>query len=116
MGFLRSQDLTFSEVLFTMVSLNRYGIRRKLMVDKSKGPGKAYRKGLTLMDLFDMFPDDETAEEWFIETLWPDGMRCPHWRRRERSPPNSPAHALPLPRLSGSSSASRPARSCVVRI
>ena len=44
---------------------------------KSSGPGKSYRKGMTLMDLFDMFPDNETAERWFVETRWPEGMRCP---------------------------------------
>ena len=24
------------------------------------------------------FPDDATAEQWFIETRWPDGAYCPH--------------------------------------
>ena len=24
-----------------------------------------------------MFPDDETAEVWFVEQRWPDGVRCP---------------------------------------
>ncbi len=24
----------------------------------------------------DLFPDDETAERWFIETRWPDGPQC----------------------------------------
>ena len=23
-----------------------------------------------------MFPDDETAERWFVESRWPDGIRC----------------------------------------
>ena len=23
------------------------------------------------------FPDEESAERWFIKTLWPDGVRCP---------------------------------------
>ena len=23
------------------------------------------------------FPDEESAESWFIKTLWPDGVRCP---------------------------------------
>ena len=60
-----------------------------------KGPGKAYRKGMTLMDLFDMFPDDETAEAWFIKTLWPDGLRCPHCdgeRVARRTQPHMPYH------------------------
>ena len=43
-----------------------------------KAPGKHYREGMTLIDLFNMFPDDETAEKWFEESRWPDGVRCPH--------------------------------------
>ena len=27
-----------------------------------KAPGKSYRKGITLADIFKMFPDDTTAE------------------------------------------------------
>jgi len=43
-----------------------------------KGPGKSFRKGMTLIDLFEMFPDDETAEKWFEESRWKDGVRCAH--------------------------------------
>ena len=43
-----------------------------------KAPGKHYRKGITLTELFQMFPDDATAEKWFVETRWPDGIRCPY--------------------------------------
>ena len=41
-------------------------------------PGKHFRKGLSLAQLFTMFPDDKTAETWFINRRWPDGVRCPH--------------------------------------
>lgn len=41
-------------------------------------PSKAFRKGITLPELMQMFPDDETAERWFVETRWPDGIRCPY--------------------------------------
>lgn len=41
-----------------------------------QAPGKAHRKGITLIELFEMFPDDETAEEWFKAARWPDGIRC----------------------------------------
>ena len=30
-----------------------------------------------MVDLLRMFPNDETAERWFVETRWPDGVRCP---------------------------------------
>ncbi|MCY4548436.1 MAG: IS1595 family transposase [Defluviicoccus sp.] len=42
-----------------------------------KGPGKAHRQGLTVIELFKMFPDDATAEQWFEEQRWPDGRFCP---------------------------------------
>ena len=41
-------------------------------------PGKHYRKGLSLVELFRIFPDDETAEEWFMDTRWPNGVACHH--------------------------------------
>ena len=40
-------------------------------------PGKHFREGLSLVDLFDMFPDDATAERWFVEQRWPNGVACP---------------------------------------
>ena len=43
-----------------------------------KGPGKAYRKGMTLAELFKMFPDNATAEQWFAEQRWGDSPHCPH--------------------------------------
>ena len=42
-----------------------------------KAPGKHYREGISLVDLFQMFPDDATAEEWFVQVRWPDGVCCP---------------------------------------
>lgn len=42
-----------------------------------KAPGKYFRKGMTLAALFRTFPDDETAERWFIESRWPNGVFCP---------------------------------------
>ena len=43
-----------------------------------RAPGKYYRKGISLIEIFQMFPDDATAEKWFIETRWPDGIHCPY--------------------------------------
>ena len=42
-----------------------------------KGPGKSHRKGITLKQLFRMFPNDDVAEQWFIRNRWPNGMTCP---------------------------------------
>jgi transposase-like protein len=41
------------------------------------GPGKHYRKGLTLMDVICTFPDNATAEAWIARIRWPDGPECP---------------------------------------
>ncbi len=43
-----------------------------------KAPGKHYRKGISLIGITRKFPDDAAAEAWFVETRWPDGIRCPH--------------------------------------
>lgn len=37
-----------------------------------KGPGRHYREGITLVDLCDMFPDDDAAEQWFEKNIWGD--------------------------------------------
>ena len=42
-----------------------------------RGPGKAHREGLTVIELFKMFPDDAAAEKWFEMQRWPDGRFCP---------------------------------------
>ena len=40
-------------------------------------PGKANRKGITVVELADMFPDEETARKWFEAKVWPSGRHCP---------------------------------------
>ena len=42
------------------------------------GPGKAYRRGMSLAELFRLFPDNATAEAWFAEQRWGGGKPiCP---------------------------------------
>ena len=41
-------------------------------------PGKHYRKGLTLAELFELFPDDAAAERWFAQKRWGDEPYCSH--------------------------------------
>ncbi len=47
-------------------------------MSKGKAPGQHQRKGMTLMEFFDRFPDDAAAERYLAEARWPDGPRCPH--------------------------------------
>ena len=37
-----------------------------------KCPGKWFRKGISLVEVMDMFPDDHTAGQWFANVRWPD--------------------------------------------
>ncbi|MDE0185227.1 MAG: IS1595 family transposase [Candidatus Poribacteria bacterium] len=39
-------------------------------------PGKHYRNGITLVELLKRFPDNPTAEKWFIRHRWEHGIRC----------------------------------------
>ena len=41
-------------------------------------PGRCHRTGITLPELFRMFPTNAAAEQWFIDQRWPDGIAC-HW-------------------------------------
>ena len=43
----------------------------------SNAPGKSHREGLTIIQLMDMFPTEESATIWFESTIWPNGRHCP---------------------------------------
>ena len=43
-----------------------------------KAPGKHFREGVSVRKFFKLFPDDNTAEAWFVKQRWPDGVTCPH--------------------------------------
>ena len=56
-------------------------------------PGKHHREGITLMQLSDMFPDEDAARTWFEGLVWPDGRYCPRCgsqRTHEASHAKSP--------------------------
>ena len=47
-----------------------------MAISKHKGPGKANRTGITLIEAVQQFGDDAKAEQWFVERRWPDSIRC----------------------------------------
>ncbi|MCY3999543.1 MAG: IS1595 family transposase [Bacteroidetes bacterium] len=50
-----------------------------------KAPGKNYREGIPLFELFQMFPDNEMAETWLEQCRWGDqGPECPRCKSREK--------------------------------
>ena len=44
----------------------------------NNAPGKHYRKGISLREIFKKFPDSKTAEDWFIQQRWGGNPYCPH--------------------------------------
>ena len=42
-----------------------------------KAPGKAHRDGISLLELTERFPDEQSAREWFEHVVWPYGRFCP---------------------------------------
>ena len=48
-----------------------------------KAPGKAHRVGISLMELADMFPDEQSAIDWFEDVYWGHtGRRCGHCKSK----------------------------------
>ncbi len=44
----------------------------------SKAPVNYDRKGVNVLDLFKMFPDEMSARKWFENIRWKDKRHCPH--------------------------------------
>ena len=41
-------------------------------------PGKPHRQGISLIELADLFPDEQAARKWFEAQRWADGAHCPN--------------------------------------
>ena len=42
-----------------------------------KGPGRAHREGVSLIELIELFPDEAAAKAWFESLIWANGRYCP---------------------------------------
>ena len=61
-----------------------------------KAPGKWHRQGISLMELTDMFPDEESARLWLESQVWPGGEPvCPHCGSPDRA--KATPNMKPLP-------------------
>ena len=50
----------------------------KTTTTTQKAPGRSDREGISLIELFDMFPDEGSAVSWFETIRWPTGEKwCP---------------------------------------
>lgn len=45
---------------------------------KHTAPEKSSRKEIGILELVEMFPDEESTRKWFEEIRWPKGRYCPH--------------------------------------
>jgi transposase-like protein len=60
-----------------------------------KAPGKSEREGLSVMRLFQMFPDEAASRKWLEDIRWPGGERhCPHCGSLKTS---TVPHEKPMP-------------------
>ena len=41
-------------------------------------PGKQFREGMSLIEVFKTFPADAAAAAWFVRRRWPTGTCCPY--------------------------------------
>jgi len=57
-------------------------------------PGKHHREGISLIELMDMFPDEETATATFEDWIWPRGRHCPRCGSMETAPTDD---STPMP-------------------
>ena len=44
----------------------------------AKAPGKSYRKGISIIELAEMIPDEAAATKWFEHIMWGEYRPCPH--------------------------------------
>lgn len=52
-----------------------------------KAPGRSDRAGISVIQLFQMFPDEATSRKWLEDICWPDGDRhCPHCGSSKTAP------------------------------
>ena len=60
-----------------------------------KAPGKSERTGLTVLQLFQMFPDEAASRKWLEDIRWADGERfCPHCGSLKTTPVKN---EIPMP-------------------
>ncbi len=52
----------------------------------NNAPGKSHRKGISLFDLFEMFPNEKSAKDWLENCRWGDQRCCAHCGSTKTTP------------------------------
>ena len=78
----------------------------------TQDPRRSERTGLSEFELFEMFPDEASAREWFEDFRWQDGRFCGHCRSDNTHPVKSGKPMLFCALIVGVILVSRLALSC----
>ena len=69
-------------------------VKGRTPMSRHSAPGKSSRKGITLLELGQIFPDEQTATVWLERYVWSDGRCCGHRGSLDTRPV---PHATPMP-------------------
>lgn len=72
----RGQHLSLSFLTFVFLYFTIRTMPRKKSGRKT-GPGKSFRKGLSVLQFTEMVPNEEAARKWFEAHMFADGLFCP---------------------------------------
>ena len=61
--------------------------------EKKGGPGKLYARGVSLLELNEIFPDEQSTVDWFESLVWPTGRCCGHCESTDTK--EAPNHKMP---------------------
>lgn len=59
------------------------------------GPGRSHRKGISLLELTQLFPDEQSAIDWFESVFWANGRKCPRCGGCNTYKPKSNSNKMP---------------------
>ena len=62
---------------------------------RCKVPKKHKKEGISLIDLFTIFPNEEVSTKWFENVLWGDKLKCPRCYETKRVSKLADSHHLP---------------------
>ena len=58
-------------------------------------PGRSEREGMTVLQLMQMFPTEDAAQEWFEAKIWSEGRHCPRCGSTKTVECHGSSHPMP---------------------
>ena len=66
----------FYNIFFIKVTNHHKGGDQATKMTTTNSPGQSHREGISLFELAEMFPDEESAVKWFEAIQWPEKRCC----------------------------------------